>query len=52
MKQRLEGRVTASHYEVIAQDGAVVRQIPLADAIDDPRLAAAIRRNGWQKLEK
>lgn len=50
MKQRREGRVNGLNYEVVEPDGSVIVQLPLPDARNDTKLAAAIVRNGWQKL--
>ena len=50
MKLRREGRVAGAHYEVVDADGTVLISTPLADARNDTRLAAAIKRNGWQKI--
>ena len=45
---RIEGRVVGGNY-VISGSG-VTRSIPLAEAREDRKLAAAIQRNGWQEL--
>lgn len=50
MKQRIEGRVSGSTYVVTAPDGGVMKQIPLDEARRDPKLKAAIERNGWQAI--
>jgi len=50
MKQRREGRVNGLNYEVVEHDGSVIAQTPLADARNDSKLAAAIERNGWEKI--
>lgn len=50
MKQRIEGRIVGSMYEIVQPGGSVVSQTPLADARKDTKLAAAIKRNGWQDI--
>lgn len=50
MKQRIEGRVRNSMYEIVAPDGGVTKQIPLTEARGDRKLAAAIKRNGWESI--
>ena len=50
MKVRIEGRVNGTFYEIVNPDGSVAQQIPLSDAIADPKLAAAIKRNGWEPI--
>lgn len=50
MKQRITGRVTGNSYEVVGVDGSVISSYPLDEARKDSRLAAAIKRNGWQEL--
>lgn len=50
MTQRREGRVWEDNYEIVEHDGSVIAQIPLAEARNDSRLAAAIRRNGWPEI--
>lgn len=47
---RIEGRVVNSHYVITGPSG-VMKQIPLAEARADPKLAAAIRRNGWEQID-
>ncbi len=47
---RIEGRVEHSHYVIRGPQG-VMKQIPLAEARADAKLAAAIARNGWGSLE-
>lgn len=42
--------MNGSVYEIRHPDGSVVKQIPLADARGDSKLAAAIKRNGWEGL--
>ena len=49
-KSRIEGRVRNALYEIVAADGGVIKEIPLGDARADSRLAAAIARNGWEKI--
>lgn len=46
---RIEGRVQNSMY-VIAGPQGVVKEIPLAEARQDPKLKAAIKRNSWQEI--
>ncbi len=50
MKRRREGRIWEANYEVVETDGSVIAQIPLADARNDAKLAAAIKRNGWVEI--
>lgn len=50
MKLRREGRVAGPHYEIVDTDGTVLTSTPLDEARNDTRLAAAIKRNGWQKI--
>ena len=50
MKQRITGRVNGEIYEIVGLDGDVIQTIPLADARDDQKLMAAIRRNGWESI--
>jgi len=50
VKQRREGRVWEGNYEIVEHDGSVIAQIPLADARNDSKLAAAIVRNGWPAI--
>lgn len=47
---RIEGRVADSHYVITGPQG-VMRQIPLDEARGDRKLAKAIERNGWGKLD-
>jgi len=46
---RIEGRVENSLY-VIRGPSGVMKQIPLDEAREDTKLAAAIRRNGWETI--
>lgn len=46
---RIEGRVINSHYVITGSTG-VMKQIPLEEARADPKLAAAIKRNGWEPI--
>jgi hypothetical protein len=46
---RIEGRVEHSNYVIRGPQG-VMKQIPLSEAREDRKLAAAIRRNGWQEI--
>jgi hypothetical protein len=50
VKLRREGRVNGGFYEVVEHDGSVIMQTPLADARNDSKLAAAIKRNGWADI--
>jgi hypothetical protein len=50
VKQRIIGRVNGDNYEVVLPSGEVNQTIPLEEAKQDTKLAAAIRRNGWQQL--
>ena len=50
MKLRIEGRIVGSMYEVVQPDGSVISQMPLDIARKDAKLAAAIKRNGWQAI--
>lgn len=49
-KQRIEGRVNGGNYEVIGHDGGVMTSVPLGEARKDKKLAAAIKRNGWDGI--
>jgi len=49
-KQRILGRVQGGNYEIVHPDGSVVSQVPLRDARGDARLAASIKRNGWEAI--
>ncbi len=46
---RIEGRVEHSNYVIRGPQG-VMKQIPLSEAREDKKLAAAIRRNGWEGI--
>lgn len=46
---RIEGCVEHSQYVIRGPQG-VLKQIPLVEARQDRKLAASIRRNGWQEL--
>jgi hypothetical protein len=50
MKQRREGRVNGGNYEVVEHDGSVISQVSLDVARNDTKLAAAIKRNGWEAI--
>lgn len=52
MKQRITGRVNARRqvYEVVSPAGDVLKEIPLDEAPDHSKLAAAIERNGWEAI--
>jgi hypothetical protein len=47
---RIEGRVEHSQYVIRGPQG-VMKEIPLSEARGDRQLAAAIERNGWQKID-
>lgn len=51
MQGRLEGRKSedGASYEV-KQGSALLRSIPIDQAMTDRKLALAIKRNGWQTL--
>lgn len=49
-KQRILGRVASGNYEIVHPDGSVVSQTPLKDARADKKLAASIKRNGWEAI--
>ena len=49
-KQRILGRVNGDNYEIVHPDGGVVSEVPLKDARTDTKLAAAIKRNGWEPV--
>ena len=46
---RLEGRMENGQYVIRGPQG-VVKEIPLEDAREDKKLAAAIQRNGWEGI--
>ena len=46
MKERITGRVSDGHYEVV---GTSYRK-PLDEARQDAKLIAAIKRNGWEPI--
>ena len=46
---RIEGRVRGSLYLIEGPHG-VVKEMPLAEARDDAKLAKAIERNGWEPI--
>lgn len=47
---RREGHVRDGYY-VIADGETVVQKIPLEEARGDRKLAKAIERNGWEKID-
>lgn len=49
-KQRIEGRVVGTRYQVHAADGGVMLDKPLDEVRGDTKLAAAIKRNGWHAI--
>lgn len=50
MKQRVTGRVNGDRYEVTYPGDIVVQSVPLSEARQDSKLAAAIDRNGWEAI--
>lgn len=50
MKQRIQGRVSGGNYQIVHPDGGVASETPLKDARNDTKLAAAIKRNGWEAI--
>jgi hypothetical protein len=50
MKRRIEGEVRGSSYVILNLDGGVLKEIPLSEARGDRKLAAAIKRNGWEEI--
>jgi hypothetical protein len=46
---RIEGRVEHRNYVIRGPQG-VMKQIPLSEAREDKKLAAAIKRNGWEGI--
>lgn len=50
MKMRIEGRVVGGRYKVHDADGGVLTDVTLDEARADSRLAAAIKRNGWEAI--
>lgn len=51
MKLRIEGRRNGNAYQIIGVDGSVMSSIPLDEARNDRKLAAAIKRNGWEAID-
>jgi hypothetical protein len=49
MKSRIVGRVKGQEYQVVQGD-AVISSYPLSEARTDSKLAAAIKRNGWDAI--
>lgn len=47
---RIEGRVEHGSYVIRGPQG-VMKEIPLDEAREDRKLAAAIRRNGWGPVD-
>lgn len=47
---RIEGRLKHSQYVIRGPQG-VMKEIPLDQAREDPKLAAAIQRNRWGSLD-
>ena len=52
MKQRIEGRRSGNMYQIIGLDGSVISAIPIDEARNDRKLAAAIKRNGWEAIDE
>jgi hypothetical protein len=52
VKQRQQGSVNGTNYEVRAPDGGLIWQRPISEVRDDTKLAAAIKRNGWEGLSE
>lgn len=50
MKERIRGRVSGDHYEIVHPGAEVISSTPLSDARKDTKLAAAIKRNGWEPI--
>jgi hypothetical protein len=50
VKQRQTGSVNGDNYEIRAPDGGLIWQRSLAEARSDTKLAAAIKRNGWEAI--
>lgn len=46
---RIEGRVENGNYVITGPQGKM-KEIPLAEAREDSKLAAAIKRNGWAPI--
>lgn len=51
MKRRFEGRMRDGVYVITAPDGGVLKEIPLSEAREDKKLAAAIARNSWEPID-
>lgn len=51
MKQRIAGQVNGENYEVLSTGGEVLRRMTLDEARSDPKLQAAIARNGWEVIQ-
>jgi hypothetical protein len=50
VKQRQTGAVVGGNYEIRAPNGGLIWQQPLSDVRGDRKLAAAIKRNGWEAI--
>ena len=50
MKKRITGRVNGDRYEILDTEGGVTRSMSLGEARADSKLAAAIKRNGWEGI--
>lgn len=50
MKKRITGRVNGDRYEILNPEGGVTRSQPMSEARADSKLAAAIKRNGWEDI--
>lgn len=46
---RIEGAIRGSQYVITGPSG-VMKEIPLDQARQDKKLAASIKRNGWQEI--
>lgn len=47
---RIEGRVVGGRYVITGSIG-VMKDVSLSEARDDPKLQAAIKRNGWEPVD-
>lgn len=50
MKQRITGRVNGDTYDIVLPSGDIMKSIPLDEARSDPKVRAAIERNGWESI--
>jgi len=51
MKQRIKGRRNGGMYEVVGIDSSIMTAMPIDEAKSDRKLAAAIKRNGWEPVD-